>query len=113
MRSAISGITAERDEYVVVPPRPSEVEAPGQELSHSELKPEQQGQFQASRRSVMGAMLSHRGRTRPSAESEEPSHSTPSEINNRPPQYQVGQAFQPDIRLESLTYDEFDILAGG
>ena len=25
----------------------------------------------------------------------------------------VGQAFQPDVRLESLTYDECDILAGG
>jgi hypothetical protein len=31
---------------------------------------------------------------------------------NHPPQYQVGQAFQPDVRLESLTYGEFDILAG-
>ena len=34
-------------------------------------------------------------------------------IIDRPPQYQVGQAFQPDVRLESLTYDAFDILAGG
>ena len=37
---------------------------------------------------------------------------------NHPPEYQVGQAFQPDfarftVRLESLTYDSFDILAGG
>ncbi len=36
--------------------------------------------------------------------------------SNRPPEYQVGQAFQPDfarftVRLKSLTYRRFDILA--
>ena len=35
----IADITAERDEYVAVPPRPSAVETPDQELSHPELKP--------------------------------------------------------------------------
>jgi len=39
-------------------------------------------------------------------------------FSNHPPEYQVGQAFQPDValftvRLESLTYSSFDILAGG
>ena len=33
---ALSGIAAERDEYVAVPPRPDAIETPGQELSHSE-----------------------------------------------------------------------------
>jgi len=37
---------------------------------------------------------------------------------NQPPEYQVGQAFQPDVawftvRLESLTYSSFDVIAGG
>jgi len=36
--------------------------------------------------------------------------------STHPPEYQVGQAFQPDVarftvRLESLTYTSFDILA--
>ena len=36
----IAGITAERDEYLAVPPRPSAAEAPDHELSHSETIPD-------------------------------------------------------------------------
>ena len=41
-----------------------------------------------------------------------------SKKSNHPSEYQVGQAFQPDfarvtVRLESLAYSSFDILAGG
>ena len=87
----LSGITAERDEYVGVPPRPGAVEAPEQELSHAEPDARHHGgsvmstgcptaarhgrgagakncpmrsRWPASRRSVMSTWVSHRGRAR-------------------------------------------------
>ena len=61
----ISGITAERDEYVGVPPRPGTPKTPGQELSiRNGSRKREKGGFQASRRSAMSTLVSHRGRAR-------------------------------------------------
>jgi len=68
-------------------------------------------------RQVMVSLLDVRGRSGRSATTEGRSASVAFGIGH-PPEYPVGQAFQPDVarftvRLESLTYSSFDILAGG
>ena len=54
----MAGITAERDEYGAVPPRPSR---PWQRSKNCPIR----GRWQASRWSVMSTLVSHHGRARP------------------------------------------------